>query len=221
MITPSSISPGSPAPPPAAAVGDLLEAPKPVHRVDFLLRADHRRRAPPRLRERLIQLAPRRRSHFWPADEASYFGSSLPLTVLTPSFGTLMMTYRKPGTRSCEAKPSAFRSPFSLNTGFRFKTLPSVLATRTISLSKFTSGSFSATFHALISFSKSMALVMTPFSGISVASFLSSTEPFQVLVTLSGVGSAANTGPARNITAASESHLRDNIVGLLRPGCHS
>src|SRR5262249_55484652 len=117
--------------------------------------------------------------------------------------------------RSREAKPRAFRSPFSSNAGFNFKTLPAVLATRTISLSKFTSGTFSATFHALTSFAKSLALVMTPFSGISLASLSSSTEPIQVLVGLIGVGSAAATPATRNITAARESHLRDNIVGLL------
>src|SRR5262249_9937710 len=99
--------------------------------------------------------------------------------------------------------------------------LPAVLATRTISLSKFTSGTLSATFHALTSFSKSLALVMTPFSGISLASFSSSIEPIQVLVALSGVGAATATPAARNITAARESHLHIDIARLLELGCHS
>src|SRR5215831_7514364 len=113
--------------------------------------------------------------------------------------------------------PRTFRSPFSSNEALSVSLLPSVLATRTISLSKFTSGTLSATFHALTSFSKSLAFVMTPFLGISLASFSSSIEPIQVLVALSGVGAATVTPAARNITAARETHLHNDIGLLLEP----
>src|SRR5262249_238398 len=104
--------------------------------------------------------------------------------------------------------------------GLGVSLVPSVLGRRTISLSKFTSGTFSATFHALTSFAKSWALVTTPFSGISLASFSSSIEPIQVLVAWSGVGAARATPAARNITAARASHLHNDIARLLEPSCH-
>src|SRR5262249_10337881 len=119
------------------------------------------------------------------------------------------------------ARPRIFRSPFSSNEAFSVSLLPGVLATRTISLSKFTSGTLSATFHALTSFSKSLALVMTPFSGISLASFSSSTEPIQELVALSGIGAAPATPAARHSRAARETDLHNDMARLLEPSCYS
>src|SRR5262249_10718257 len=84
------------------------------------------------------------------------------------------------------------------------------------SFSKLTSGTLSATFHALQRASQSLALVITPFSGMSFWSFSSSTDPFHILVGVIGVGAAEDrlaTASASN--AAKVAVLVLNMIVLL------
>src|SRR4029453_15782457 len=91
-------------------------------------------------------------------------GSSLPLTVLTPSRLTFRMTPTKPSPPRWVRLQPNFRSPFSVSTSSSTARMfgPEPAAKRMTSLSKSTFGTSASPYHAFHSASHSFGPATTP-----------------------------------------------------------